>query len=694
MDLKDTAIPIETLLRSSNIVEHLSDDVVTAIGLGCYREYMIDKESRVEWEEKMEQAMKLALQVVEKKSFPWPDASNIKFPMVTISALQYHSRVYPALVNSEELVKVKVWGEDKDGVLEARAKRVEKHMSYQILEEDEDWEEGMDKVLITQSIIGCAFKKTYFDSIKKRNDSDFIPPQDIVVNYYTKDLKDASRITHVLEFSKNKIHERVVRGLFSKTDLGNPYKAQVTDKLTLAKDKSQGVIQPVTDSDAPIRILEQHRYLDLDGDGYAEPYIVFIREDNKQVLRIVARYFREGIKYVGNKIVYIEPEHYFTKFPFIPSPDGGFYDLGWGSLLGPLNESVNTLINQLVDSGTMANTAGGFLSRGVKIRGGNNSFAPLEWKQVDSTGDDLKKGIFPLPVREPSQTLFAMLKLLIDYGERIGGAVDVLVGVNPGQNTPAETSRNMAEQGQKILSGIYKRTYRALKEEFRKLYRLNQLYLDTQKESFVYGDYSVQKILMSDYSSSGKTIVPSADPVIISDNLKVMQATAILDAAHKSPGYNLYEVNKRYLESLKVSNIDVLLPDPKGPNAIQPAPNPKVQVEEIKAKAKQGDQQIKLRLGIGKMQEQMLLTQAKIKELEAKSALELSQAKGVEAGHMISLINAQIAAEKNHREHLVDTIGLMTDLLSTLDKQEKQQEDGENVQQGQPGIQASQLTPK
>ena len=297
MDL-EAKLPLDTLVSSPNIAEHLSDKDLTTIGNSCHREYQIDKDSRIEWEEKMEQAMKLALQVTERKSFPWSDASNIKFPLITISALQYHSRVYPALIGSEDLVKVKVWGEDKDGVLAARAKRIENHMSYQILEEDEDWEEDMDKVLITQSIIGCAFKKTYFNSLKKKNDSDFIPAQDLIVNYYTKDLKDASRITHVLNLSKNKIRERITRGLFCETELDKNPKAQEVDKLTLAKDKSQGVEQPVTDTDAPIKVLEQHRYLDLDGDGYAEPYIVIFRDDDKQVLRIVARFFNTSIKYV------------------------------------------------------------------------------------------------------------------------------------------------------------------------------------------------------------------------------------------------------------------------------------------------------------------------------------------------------------------------------------------------------------
>jgi chaperonin GroES len=186
--------------------------------------------------------------------------------------------------------------------------------------------------------------------------------------------------------------------------------------LQTLQDKAQGLQPPEpNDSSTPIEMLEQHCHIDFDGDGYAEPYIVYVRRDNKKVARIVARYTQKDIEVNESGVILsIKAEQYFTKYPFIPSPDGGFYDLGFGVLLGPLNESINTIINQLVDAGTMANTAGGFLSRGIKLRGGNYTFNPMEWKHVDTTGDDLRKGIVPLPVREPSQVMFTLLNLLIN----------------------------------------------------------------------------------------------------------------------------------------------------------------------------------------------------------------------------------------------------------------------------------------
>ena len=137
------------------------------VGYHVWKGFEADKESRSAWEKRTEESMKLALQVAEAKSFPWPGASNVKFPLVTIAALQFHARSYPVLINGETPVQCRVIGDDPTGQKDARAHRVSQHMSYQILEEDLNWEAEMDRVLISQPIVGCAFKKSYFDPILK-----------------------------------------------------------------------------------------------------------------------------------------------------------------------------------------------------------------------------------------------------------------------------------------------------------------------------------------------------------------------------------------------------------------------------------------------------------------------------------------------------------------------------------------------
>lgn len=671
------ALKLHDILFADNVALQLSEEELETLGAKVVSDFESDKRSRYEWERKMEKALKMALQVMEEKSFPWPNASNVKFPLITIAALQYHARAYPALINGTRLVKCRILGDDTDGSAGKRASRIEKHMSYQILEEDENWEDQMDKVLITQPIIGCAFKKTYFDSLKGHNVSENIIARDLVVPYYTKSLETAPRISHILYMSKNDIYERVVKGLFSNVELEEKEPLPQEDPLKETRDKSQGMAPPTEESEIrPYEIIEQHLYMDLDGDGYEEPYIVVVHRDSKKVLRIVARFLVTGVEYEGEKVLRITPEHYFTKYPFIPSPDGGFYDLGFGSLLGPLNESINTLINQLIDAGTMSVTGGGFLSRGIKLRGGTMAFQPNEWKPVDTTGDDLRKGIMPLPVREPNQVLFTLLSLLINYGERIGGAVDILVGENPGQNTPAETTRTMAEQGMKIFSGIFKRTYRALKEEFRKEYRLNQVYIT---ERVHLGDLVISP---DDYRENGRAIVPAADPNMISDSQKIMQAQMLQSIASPMWGYNMYEVHKRTLHAWGISEPDKLLPDPQGPNAMPPFKPPQVLVEEIKAQGQVQKEQVKgqivlkkqqgdIQTRMAELQMDLQVNMAKIEELQAKALLELEQADSEQAKIQIAAIDAQIGMMRGQQEHILKTIDLMHTIVQ--DRKEKQQ---------------------
>lgn len=652
----ETKFTLAQILASDNLAEDFSEKDLETIGATVVRTYDLDKRSRYEWEVRNETALKLALQVVEHKTFPWPDASNVKFPLLTIAALQYHARSYPALIPGTSIVKCRVFGDDTDGTEALRARRIETHMSYQLLEEDENWEDEMDKVLITQPIIGCAFKKSYYDPIKESNISENIFAKDLVVDYYTKSLETAQRITHVLALSSNYIKSRVAKGLYRDCDLFNPV-IPTTDILTSAKDQAQGVFPTGDSLDKPFDMLEQHCWMDLDQDGYKEPYVVLVHKDTGKVLRIVARFYPSGVSLddEGN-VISIQAENFFTKFSFIPSPDGGFYDLGFGVLLSPLNESINTLINQLIDAGTMSNTGGGFLARGVKLRGGNYAFSPNEWKPVESTGDDLRKGIFPLPVREPSQVLFTLLSLLIDYGERIGGAVDILTGQNPGQNTPAETSRNMAEQGMKIFNGIFKRTYRGLKSEFRKLYRLNQL---NMIDDVQLGDMTIP---VEDYNQDSKAIVPAADPNMISDSQRVQQAATLMEMANNSPGFNVYEVQKRMLKALKVDDIEKVLPDPAGPNAIPQQPHYKVQEAQVKAQAKMQEVQAKVQMAIAKMQQEADKIAAEVSKLEAETVKLKVEAAGVDAGHQIAKIQLELQARKQHQEGILASLQLMKDI--------------------------------
>lgn len=635
---------LSELKASKNINELLTEEKSEQIGRDVFDWYTEDKESRSSWEEKNEQAIQLAQQAVKEKSTPWPKASNVKFPLLTIAALQFHSRAYPALVKAPDLVKYRVQGPDQGGIKAARAARISAHMSYQLLEEDERWEEDQDKLFIVVPIMGCAFKKSYFQDCNK---SRLVMPQNLVVNYYAKTIEDCERKTEILpKMSERQYRAKVLKGIYTEHEFGPPQ----AKKNSEVEDDRQGTNEPPQSSFTPRQPLECHCFLDLDEDGYPEPYVVTIDEDTKKVLRIVNRFgeieseqsiqienleniklelaqsvIEQGknpepteedvatlqrvqariqqideqiaqLKQEEPKVLEITPFEHYTKYGFIPAPDGGFYDLGFGVLLGPLNHSVDTLINQMIDSGTLANGSRGFLGKGFRVKGGRLEFSPNEWKKVDVAGSTLRDNIVELPVNPPSAVLFQLLGLIIQYTEKVSSVTEALSGENPGQNTPAYNMNAMLEQGLQLFNAIFKRQYRSFRQELRKMYRLNGLYLNPT-EYFEYQD-SEMFVLQEDYSGEGKDIIPAADPNAFSNKEKQMKAGMIAQRADMAAGYDRIKVEQQWLEAMDIPNAAELFPVTQDENGAmklvyEPAPNPDLMLGQQEEARKMDELQFK-----------------------------------------------------------------------------------------------------
>jgi len=659
LKLKTTLTIDKDLINSPNLADRFDKEDLEAIGQVVWEGYDRDKRSRAKWERRMEAGMDLAMQIQKDKNFPWPGCSNVIFPLITIAAQQFSARSYSNIIQGTDVAKYRVLGEDPTGEIRNRADRISKHMSWQVLEQDSSWEEQHDRLFINLGIVGSNFVKTYFSPSVGHNVSELVLARDMVLDYYSKSVEAAARKTHIIPMFRNEIYERVERGIFVNCLDEDWYQSVPSPRASTGNadevDNRRGLDKPPDgDEDTPFQTLEQHRLLDLDKDGYFEPYIVTIEEGSKRVLRIVARFDTEVAveRTSSGKILRIQPTEYFTKYSFIPAADGGIYDTGFGVLLGPLNEAVNSGINQLLDSGTMSNSSGGFLGRGAKIRGGTYTMAPWEWKRVDSTGDDLRKSMVPLPTKEPSNVLFQLLGLLIEYTDRIAGTVDQMVGVNPGQNTPAETSRNMTEQGMQIYATIFKRVWRSMKEEFKKLYLLNATFLPATQH---YGDKN-DMIRREDYKSNADLIVPVADPNITSQSMRLMQAQALRMASHEVPGYNIPEVEKNFLRSMRVDAIDLYYP---GADKVPPLPNPKAALEQLKLQGKQMQFEHERTMFQLELMETRKVNAAKIAQLEAQAIKLLSDADDKDAELKLKSFDFAVKALQAHNDMITNQLKAM-----------------------------------
>ena len=603
----------EAMVLITNIAPKQPEKVLADLTSKVLEGYKIDSDSRKDWEELNKQIIDLAKLLVKKKTYAGEIVANVKYPLIITACIQFAARAYPEMIKGNEIVKGKVIGKDPDNAKSERAKRICDFMSFQILHEMQDWEEGVDQLLFTLPAIGCAFKKSYFDSLERRNVSEMAFADDVVVNYFAESLERAPRITHRIYLYHNEIIERINSGVFSKFNIAELGQA--------TSDKTSD-----TDDETPHLFLEQHRWYDLDGDGYQEPYIVTVHAESQKLVRIAPRYATDGIiRNDQDEIIKIVPEHYFTRYLFMPSIDGGFYGMGFGSLLMSTNSAINTIINQLLDAGTLSNRQSGFLGRGLKLgRGKSIQLKSGEWKHVEVTGDDLKKNVFPMPVREPSNVLFTLLSLLIESGKELAGMTEILAGNSPGANVPAESVLALIEQGLQVYSAVHKRIYRSQYKEFNKIRRLNALYLDQMTYITVLDDEDAN--IQADFATNDFDVIPIADPNNTTMLQRLMKAKAMLEL--RGQGLNDQEINRRYLLAMDINDIEKIIPDEE-----QADPAEQMQMETLKAELEE------LSAKIEKLKSEAALNYAKI-ESEYKGLIK-TEAGITNDGRKVDISEAQ-----------------------------------------------------
>ena len=641
-------LKVNKLLEQINIAEKLDKKELYKIGQEVYDGYQRDLKSKAAWDKQVDNWVKLAAQIMEEKSFPWRNASNIKYPLLATAAMQFAARAYPSLIPADEkVVQFRVVGADPQGLKAAKADKLAKHMNFQLMQEMTDWEEDMDRLLIQLPIVGCLFKKTYFDPIRKQNASKLLGPKDLVVNYYASSLDSAYRVTEICPVTKNELKSQQLAGTYLDTELPEP---RNLPDLPSKSDAHGNTPSTEFDEATPYVILEQHTYLDLDGDDYKEPYIVVIEEQSRKVLRIVARFDSDGIHLNDDKeIVQIDPVSYYTKYGFIPNPDGGFYDIGFGHLLGPINASANTVVNLLVDAGTLSNLQSGFLGKGLRLKLGETRIKPGEWIGVNATGDDIKKQVFPMPVREPSEVLFKLLGLLLESGRELASVAEIFTGKMPGQNTPATTTNTAVEQGMKVFTAIYKRVYRSFTKEFKKLFRLNSLYDENFERAQQVLDEQISK---EDYDVRSYDVCPTADPTAVSTTQKLMKSQALLLLLPLGT-VNVLEATKRALEAQEQPNVAALMQQPP-----PPPPDPKVEAMKMKAQIDQASAQQKMQMEQEKAQLEKAKAQFEM-QVEQQKAMMEHQFMAMEKEQEMRLKAMEAAQEAKHAD-MMNRIELAT----------------------------------
>ena len=514
----------DILSNPTDIARLLNDDVLQGIFDYCDIRYKDLVSIRTARNEKLRQANEEALQVFKPKTFPWKGAASVKYPLITNACIDFASRIFPAVWQDGDVVKTKFYSDQKDY---AAGDRIARYLNFVLAEKVPAWPDNLDKLTTALPINGLMLKKVYFDPEIMSVRSDLVFPQDIFVPNEASCLKDAPFYFQRYTITRQSIIGLIRSGVWYADEKDFPEEEQageavISDATVRVEDKQTSNFSDV------FEVVEGYINWDLDGDGFAEPYIVTFVPKATEVVRIVPRFGETNIvRNTDGKIYKITPDDYFVEYPFMQSPDGSMYALGIGELLLSINQAVDTSINQLLDAGTLNNTGGGWISKSIRLQQGQNISSPGEWKTVNSFTGKLADNILPNPKSEPSPTTFQLLQTLIDAGARIAGAQQIS-DIQIPSNLSATSSMAIIENGMTGLKSVYKRFHRALTQELRLILGWLMKYPDIQEYQAIAGEGAS----IADFAQIG-SIIPVSDPNLITTISKATKAQQLLEMAQQ-----------------------------------------------------------------------------------------------------------------------------------------------------------------
>tara|TARA_B000000609_G_scaffold158176_1_gene154916 strand:+ start:3387 stop:5714 length:2328 start_codon:yes stop_codon:yes gene_type:complete len=547
---------------NANLAENMDERTLREMASELVQEYKKDKLSRKDWEDAYIKGLDLLGTKYVNVTRPFKGASNVTHPMLSEAVTQFQAQAYKELVPSDGPVRVQTIGLVTPAV-EQQADRVKEYMNYLLMEDMEEYTTDMDQMLFYLPLSGSTFKKIYYDELLGRPVSKFLQAEEIVVPYYASDLKDCERITHAFKMTKNEVNKKMAAGFYRDIELteGQPEPDNLQKKL----NEIEGVKK--TGDDYLHTILEMH--VDLNLDDYEDfdenakavkiPYIVTIDEGSGEILSIYRNYKPGDLNYARVE--------YFVHYKFLPGL--GFYGFGLTHMIGGLSTAATQALRQLIDAGTLKNLPAGFKSRGIRVRDDDQPIQPGEFRDVDAPGGNIRDQFFNLPFTEPSTTLFNLLGFVVQAGQKFAATTDNNIG-NDAQNRAVGTTIAMMERGSRVMSGVHKRCYYAMRLEFKILARICGEFLPPEYPYDVYG--GPRQIKSADFDGR-VDVLPVADPNIMSMAQRVTLAQTQLQIAQTNPAiHNIHEAYRRVYEALGTKQIETILkPAPKQPEPMDPA---------------------------------------------------------------------------------------------------------------------------
>ena len=534
---------------SKNLAEDLNDSELSILAGDLISDFEDDISSRKDWIQTYVDGLELLGLKIEERSEPWEGACGIYHPLMAEALVKFQAETVMSLFPAAGPVKTKIIGKETQEKKEA-ALRVQEDMNYQLTEQMPEYRPETERLIWGLGLSGNAFRKVYEDPSLNRQVALFVPAEDVVVPYGASDLASAERVTHVMRKNENELRKLQVSGFYLDIDLGDP-----ENSLDEVEKKIAEKLGFRATADNRYKLLEMHVDLDLPGfeheedgeqTGIALPYVVTIEKGTSKVLSIRRNWKPDDKKFIKRQ--------HFVHYGYIPG--FGFYCFGLIHLIGAFAKSGTSIIRQLVDAGTLSNLPGGFKTRGLRIKGDDTPIAPGEFRDVDVASGTMKDNIMPLPYKEPSQVLMALLGQIVEDGRRFANTADLQTSDMSSQ-APVGTTLAILERTLKVMSAVQARIHFSLKQELK---LLKNIIADNAPSDYDYEpEEGSRKAKKSDYKNID--VIPVSDPNASTMAQKIVQYQAVLQLAQTSPQfYNMPLLHRQMLEVLGIKEAHKLVP--------------------------------------------------------------------------------------------------------------------------------------
>lgn len=528
----------------ANLAEFMEEGDLQSLASDLVALVDADISSRKEWSETFVRGLEVLGLRYEERTEPWNGACGVFSTVLTEAAIRFQSECIAETFPAAGPVKTSIIGEVTQKTTEA-ADRVRDDMNYQLTEVMQEYRPEHERALFNLGLCGAAFKKVYFDPTLDRQVSMFIPAEDMILPYGASSLLTSERVTHMMRKTKNEVRKLQVAGFYRDIDLGDP--VRFPPEIEKKKAEEDGI--SIIDDDRH-QILEIHAEYDLPGyeheDGIALPYVITIDRGTNHILSI-RRNWNSDDKTYGRR-------QHFVQYTYIPG--FGAYGFGLIHLIGGYAKAGTSLIRQLVDAGSLANLPGGLKSRGLRVKGDDTPIAPGEFRDVDVPSGSIRDNIMPLPYKEPSQVLMALLGNITEEARRLGAISDMKIS-DMSANAPVGTTLALLERQLKTMSAVQARVHFAMKQEFKLLRGIIRDYTPSQYSYTP--EKADRKAKREDYDLV--EVIPVSDPNSSTMAQRIMQYQAAIQLAQGAPQiYDLPSLHRQMLEVLGIKNADKLVP--------------------------------------------------------------------------------------------------------------------------------------